>query len=110
MRILRLALLALLTASCYADFLVGVSACPTSGTKQVGTSTNVYQLTVLAPTTNTGTVYLGGPTVDTSGNTGIPLTAGVSYNASKPNAGINPGTLYFICTVTTDKIAWIANR
>lgn len=91
------------------DFIFGTQTCPTSGTKQVSTtSTNFFQLTVVAYLNNTGNITIGGPTVASSANTGI--LPGSSFNFTKPSPGINPVTLYMACTVNTDSIWWVGSR
>lgn len=102
-------LLLAIAALLQADYPTGVTTCPSSGNKQVSsTSYSLYQLTVLAPSGNAGTVYVGGSTVTTS--TGFPLIAGASYNAAKPSPSVNPQQLYFACSNSGDSITWIGNR
>jgi len=58
-------------------------------------------LTILAPTTNTGTIYVGTSTV--SATNGFPLVAG----AMLALAITNPNQIWMIGTNTTDKLAGI---
>ena len=109
MRILIVALLVLTLSAMAGDFVSGSTACPSSGAVQVSSNTyNLYELTVSANIANTGKIYLGGTTVNTS--SGGVLVPGASYTATKPSAGVNPKTLYFACSVNTDGITWIGSR
>ena len=110
MRYLLIAALTLMMCSTLgADFLNGTTTCPTSGAKQVSaTSYNLYQLTVVTGLSNGGSIAIGGSTVTTSN---APLmSAGSSFNWTKPSAGVNPATLYFACTLNTDSIQWVGSR
>lgn len=92
-----------------AEYVSGATACPSSGRARVSTtSVSVAQLTVVAPTVNTGEVHVGGSNVTTSDG-GILLPGG-SYTDNKNNAGTNPAALFFACTVSADTINWIGSR
>lgn len=106
-----LALLAFLAAplSRTADFVSGSQSCPVSGNVQISTTNyQLFQLTVSANISNTGRVYLGSNSVNTS--SGGVLVAGASYTAVKPSSAINPQTLYMACTSSADGITWIGSR
>ena len=106
---LTLAFLLLVVVTRSGDFVSGSASCATSGVAQVSTTSyNLYQITVQAKTTNTGVIFVGGPTVTTASGGG--LVAGASYNANKPSAGINPTALYFACTVNSDAVTWVGSR
>lgn len=91
------------------DFVSGNRTCPASGNTRVSTTGYALNsLTVTANLANTGYVYLGGSTVDTS--SGGVLVPGGSYTISKPANSVNPATLYMACSVTTDGITWIGSR
>lgn len=91
------------------NFVNGSQTCPSSGNKRVSsTQYNLYQLTVTSLIANTGRIYFGGSTVSTSD--GAEVLPGGSYNAVKPSAGTDPGTLYFACTSSADSLTWIGQR
>lgn len=91
------------------EYVSGATTCPSSGAARVSTtSVSVAQLTVVAPTANTGEVHVGGSNVTTS--TGGILLPGGSYTDNKNNAGTNPSILFFACTVSADTINWIGSR
>src|ERR1700685_1861996 len=113
MRYLLIVTLAVLLGSTLcADFVNGTVTCPTSGNKQISTTSySLYQLTVEAGSTsspNTGYIAIGGSNVTTSN---APLLGpGYTANWNKPNPAINPASLYFACTVNTDTIQWVGSR
>lgn len=90
---------------------VTTSGAPIVSTQQTCSLTAIplpagaYQtgVVVQALTTNTGTVYVGGPGVTTS--TGYPLVAGqaISYAAA------NSANIYIICTVASDAVSATGN-
>ena len=107
---LVVSLLILVSATFSGDFVSGSATCPSSGNAHVSpTPYNLYQFTMTAGLSNTGVIYIGGSNITTSNGGGV-LTPGASYNASKPNAGVNPSSLYFACTVNTDTLTWIGSR
>ena len=108
MKYVALLLLLLLVPVAFGDFSSGSTTCPSSGAKQVGGNVNAYSVTVTAALTNANFVYIGTSGVTTSN--GTPLTPGSSYSASKPSPGVNPASLYFACTTSTDSVLWIASR
>lgn len=102
----------MISSTMQADFVNGVSTCAASGNKQVSTTGyNLYQLTITAGSAsapNTGYVAIGGASVTTSN---APLLGpGYTANWNKPSAAINPASLYFACTVSTDTIQWVGTR
>jgi hypothetical protein len=101
--------LLLLSSTLFGDFVNGTVTCAASGNKQMSTTSySLYQLTVTAAPTNTGNVAIGGVSVTTS-NAPL-LAAGYSANWTKPNAAINPASLYIACTVSSDTIQWVGSR
>lgn len=91
------------------DFISGAASCPSSGNVRVSTTAyNLYQMTVSSKTANTGKIYFGSSSVDTS--SGVEVNPGQSYNVVKPNSGIGPQTLYMACTVSADSVTWTGTR
>jgi hypothetical protein len=83
----------------------GSTACPASGAKQVRpTSTPAFSYTLYAPTTNTGTINLGGSTVTTS--TGVQLQPSGSDHEGASTPIYNLSTVYFACSASGDSIQW----
>ena len=90
-----------------ADAQVTVTSSPVVSSQQTCTTSAAqlpaagYQngVVIQSLTTNTGTVYVGGPNVTTS--TGYPLVPGqaISYAAA------NSANIYIVCTNTTDVVA-----
>lgn len=104
-----LMLLIMPTVTRSGDFVSGSNTCPTSGNKQVSaTKYDLFSLVVTSTITNAGQIHVGGTNVDNS--TGGVLTTGASFFVSKNNNQINPATLYFSCTTSTDTISWIGAR
>lgn len=86
----------------------GKNTCPTSGAKQVSaTSARASTFTVQGTTANTGTIYVGDSTVDTS--TGVALTGNDAFTFPPQGnaAAYDLKTTYFACTVNTDTITFI---
>ena len=111
----RLTLLFLVAAGIAAPggYVSGGTACPSSGAIQVTTSQFfLRQLTVSALTANTGKIYVGGSNTSA---TAVPpiggeLVAGSNYNSTDNTSSINPQTVYFACTVSSDAISWVGHQ
>lgn len=107
-----LLLLPLLAFACLplgsAAFVSGNTACPSSGAKQVS-SVAIFasSVTVQAPVANTGTIYVGGPTITTSSGVGLLATQSQSWGPA-PSGTMNLQTLYFACSVSGDSMSWNA--
>jgi hypothetical protein len=73
----------------------------TVGTSQVqlGHSDHIYhRLTIVAASTNTGTVAVGG-----DGNTALPLAAGASITLED----VSPTAVYLLASTSGQKVAWL---
>lgn len=110
MKLIKLSMLLILSAMLmHSDFVGGTQTCPTSGAKQVSTTPYaLYSVAVVPYSNNTGTITIGGSTVVASANTG--LSPGDTFGTTKPNAGVNPSTLYMACTASGDSVWWIGTR
>jgi hypothetical protein len=95
------------------SFVSGSIACPSSGNKQVSTTSYfLRQLTVSALIGNTENIYIGG--LNTSA-TAVPpiggeLVPGSNYNSTDPTNAVNPANLYFACVSSGDAISWIGRE
>lgn len=94
----------------------GSANCPASGAAQLGAglaTINAYQVFLQAPTANTGTIVVGGPSVTATPPTGFQL---VGTNAAdelllaKPNAGVTLQSIWYACTMAADKLLWVASE
>jgi len=86
----------------------GSATCPSSGSKQVSTtSLKVIKLDIMAPLANTGTVYIGGSTI--SSTTGIPVTnaSGYSFPPVSNSASYDLSNIYFACSQSADSITFL---
>jgi hypothetical protein len=102
-------LMAALVPGLHSDFISGSQTCPSSGNKQLTTtSQNLYQLVVTANILNSAEVHVGGNNTTTS-NGGV-LTPGASFSATKTNPGVNPTTLYIACVNSGDSVTWVGSR
>jgi hypothetical protein len=73
----------------------------TVGTSQVqlGHSDHIYhRLTIVAASTNTGTVSVGG-----DGNTALPLAAGASITLED----VSPTAVFLLASTSGQKVAWL---
>ncbi len=82
----------------------GTTACPSSGAAQVKSSGAIYGYTVQAPTTNMGTINLGGSSVTTT--TGVQLQPSWSYSRTNTAAIYNLGSVFFACSNSSDSVTW----
>ena len=87
----------------------GSTTCPASGVKQVlGSPAPAFDYTLVAPTTNLGTINVGSLSVTTS--TGIPLQPSFSDHEGASTPIYNLSNVGMICSNSADKLTWVYHQ
>lgn len=85
----------------------GVTTCPTSGAKQVSSSSLPFSYGIVqALVGNSGTITVGGSNVTSSNGIYITPIGSVSYPPQGNSNAYNLGGIYFTCSNSADSLSW----